>query len=95
VCSTDLQNSSAYDAPAAAVATMVDAIVNDRKRILPSVAILENEYNCNDIAIGVATVLGKDGMEKVIELELNESEQKDFDHSVEMVKKDIASLDSL
>lgn len=89
------QNSSAYDAPAAAVATMVDAIVNDRKRILPSVAILENEYNCNDIAIGVATVLGKDGMEKVIELELNESEQKDFDHSVEMVKKDIASLDNL
>lgn len=89
------QNSSAYDAPAAAVATMVDAIVNDRKRILPSVAILEDEYNCNDIAIGVATVLGKDGMEKVVELELNESEQKDFDHSVEMVKKDIASLDNL
>lgn len=89
------QNSSAYDAPAAAVATMVDAIVNDRKRILPSVAILENEYGCNDIAIGVATVLGKDGMEKIIELELNESEQKDFDHSVEMVKKDIASLDDL
>lgn len=89
------QNSSAFDAPAAAVATMVDAIVNDRKRILPSVAILENEYNCNDIAIGVATVLGKNGMEKVIELELNESEQKDFDHSVKMVKKDIASLDNL
>lgn len=89
------QNSSAYDAPAAAVATMVDAIVNDRKRILPSVAILENEYGCNDIAIGVATVLGKDGMEKIIKLELNESEQKDFDHSVEMVKKDIASLDDL
>lgn len=87
------QNSSAYDAPAAAVATMVDAIVHDRKRILPSVAILENEYGCDDIAIGVPTVLGKNGLEKVIELELNESEQKDFDQSVEMVKKDINLLD--
>ena len=89
------QNSSAYDAPAAAVATMVDAIVHDRKRILPSVAILENEYGCSDIAIGVPTVLGKNGLEKVIELELNKSEQKDFDQSVEMVRKDIETLKSL
>jgi len=89
------QNSSAYDAPAAAVATMVDAIVNDRKRILPSVAILENEYGCNEIAIGVPTVLGKDGMEKVIELAFNDSEQNDFDQSVKMVQKDITSLNEL
>lgn len=89
------QNSSAYDAPAAAVATMVDAIVNDRKRILPSVAILENEYGCHEIAIGVPTVLGKNGMEKVIELKLNSDEQKDFDQSVKMVQKDIESLDQL
>lgn len=89
------QNSSAYDAPAAAVATMVDAIVNDRKRILPSVAILDGEFRCNDIAIGVPTVLGKDGMEKIIELELSESEQSDFDKSVKMVQKDIASLNKL
>jgi len=86
------QNSSAYDAPAAAVATMVDAIVHDRKRILPSVAILENEYNCNKIAIGVPTVLGKNGMEKVIELELNNDEQQAFNKSVDMVKKDIDML---
>ncbi|MDH5394014.1 MAG: malate dehydrogenase [Gammaproteobacteria bacterium] len=89
------QNSSAYDAPAAAVATMVDAIVHDRKRILPSVAILDNEYGCNNIAIGVPTVLGKDGVEKVIELELNADEQNDFNQSVEMVKKDIQSLKDL
>ena len=89
------QNSSAYDAPAAAVATMVDAIVHDRKRILPSVAILENEYGCNEIAIGVPTVLGKSGMEKVVELELTETEQSDFDHSVKMVQKDIESLSKL
>ena len=89
------QNSSAYDAPAAAVATMVDAIVNNRKRVLPSVAILENEYSCSDLAIGVPTVLGINGMEKVIELELNDSEQKDFDYSVSQVKKDIEILKTL
>ncbi|MDH5516470.1 MAG: malate dehydrogenase [Gammaproteobacteria bacterium] len=89
------QNSSAYDAPAAAVATMVDAIVHNRKRILPSVAILNNEYDCDDIAIGVPTVLGKHGVEKIIELELNDAERQEFYRSVEMVKKDIASLTAL
>ena len=86
------QNSSAYDAPAAAVATMVDAIVHDRKRILPTVALLENEYNCDKIAIGVPTVLGKNGMEKVIELNFTKEERQAFDNSVEMVKKDIELL---
>ena len=89
------QNSSAFDAPAAAVAEMVDAIVNDRKRILPSVAILENEFGCNDLAIGVPTVLGRNGMEKVIELELNTEEQSNFDSSVAAVKKDLQTLAKL
>ncbi|MDH5766629.1 MAG: malate dehydrogenase [Gammaproteobacteria bacterium] len=89
------QNSSAFDAPAAAVAVMVDAIVNDRKRILPSVAILDNEFGCKDIAIGVPTVLGKNGMERIIELELNEQEQQDFDNSVAQVKKDLGILATL
>jgi len=89
------QNSSAYDAPGAAVATMVDAIVYDRKRILPSVAILDGEYGCQDIAIGVPTVLGKNGMENIIELDLNEQEQKDFDNSVMQVKKDLQTLTSM
>ena len=89
------QNSSAYDAPGAAVATMVDAIVHDRKRVLPSVAILDDEYGCQDIAIGVPTVLGKNGMENIIELDLNEQEQKDFDNSVAQVKNDLQTLDNL
>ena len=89
------QNSSAYDAPAAAVAAMVDAIVNDRKRILPTVAILDNEYDCNDLAIGVPCVLGKDGMEKVLSLELDEQEQANFKQSVAAVKKDIETLTTL
>jgi len=89
------QNSSAFAAPAAAVSVMVDAIVNDRKRILPSVAILDNEYGCSDMAIGVPTVLGKNGMERGIELNLNEHEQTDFDSSVAQVKNDLAVLSTL
>ncbi len=89
------QNSSAYDAPGAAVATMVDAIINDRKRILPSVAILNGEYGCQDIAIGVPTVLGRGGMENIIDLDLNEQEQSDFNNSVAQVKKDLKTLASL
>lgn len=89
------QNSSAYDAPAAAVAVMVDAIVHDRKRILPSVAILENEYGYNDLAIGVPSVLGKDGMEQVIELELTKEELDNFTNSAAMVQKDLETLAKL
>ena len=86
------QNSSAYDAPAAAVASMVDAIINDRKRILPAVAILDHEYGCDDLAIGVPSVLGKAGLEAVLELELNSDEQQNFNQSVAMVKKDLQTL---
>lgn len=89
------QNSSAFDAPAASVAVMVDAIVHDRKRIMPTVALLNNEYGQSDLAIGVPTVLGKNGMEGVIELKLNASEQKDFDSSVATVRKDMQVLASL
>ena len=89
------QNSSAFDAPAAAVAAMVDAIVNDRKRILPTVAILKNEYGYNELAIGVPCVLGKNGMEKVIGLEMNKEEQLNFDRSVEAVEKDMETLSKL
>jgi len=89
------QNSSAFDAPAAAVAAMVDAMVNDRKRILPTVAILEDEYGCDDLAIGVPCVLGKNGMEKVLSLELDGQEQMNFNQSVAAVRKDIETLSTL
>jgi len=89
------QNSSAFDAPAAAVATMVDAIVNDRKRIVPTVAIVQNEYGCKELAIGVPCVLGKNGMEKVISLEMNEEEQANFESSVAAVEKDMQTLAKL
>jgi len=86
------QNSSAYDAPAASVAEMVDAIANNRKRILPTVSVLEGEYGCNDIAIGVPSVLGNKGMEKVILLEMNDDETTMFHNSASIVQKQIDLL---
>lgn len=89
------QNSSAYDAPAASVAEMVDAIVNDRKRILPTVSILENEYGHDEIAIGVPAVLGKNGMEEVIMLEMNDEEATMFHNSATIVQQQIDMLKKL
>ena len=86
------QNSSAYDAPAASVAEMVDAIANDRKRILPTVSVLAGEYGHDNIAIGVPTVLGKNGMEEVILLEMNDEETTMFHNSANIVQKQIELL---
>jgi len=89
------QNSSAYDAPAASVAEMVDAIVYDRKRILPTVCILDGEYGHDGLAIGVPAVLGKNGMEKIITLDMNDEETAMFNNSVALVQKDIDLLKQL
>ena len=89
------QNSSAYDAPAASVAEMVDAIVHDRKRILPTVSILENEYGHDEIAIGVPAVLGKNGMEKVIALDMNDDEIEMFNSSAAIIQQQIDLLKQL
>ncbi len=86
------KTSSANDSPAAAVATMVDAVCNNRKRILPCVAILDGEYQHTNLAIGVPVVLGNRGMEKVIELQLNDTENLQFQESVEQVKKDLETI---
>ncbi len=86
------KTSSANDSPAAAVATMVDAVCNNRKRILPCVAILDGEYQHTDLAIGVPVILGDRGMEKVIELQLNDTENLQFQESVEQVKKDLETI---
>lgn len=89
------QISSAYNAPAASVAEMVDAIARDRKRILPTVCILEGEYGYEDIAIGVPAVLGKNGMEQIISLDMNDSETVQFHNSASLVQKDIDILKNL
>ncbi len=86
------KTSSAYDAPAAAVATMVDAVQHERKRILPCVAILDGEYGQHGICMGVPVVLGSGGMERVVELDLNDEELGHFRRSAENVRADLARL---
>jgi malate dehydrogenase len=86
------KNSSAYDAPGAAVAAMIDAIVHNRRRLLPCVVMLEGEYGEADIAMGVPCVLSERGVESVVELELNDEERASFASSVASVREDIERL---
>jgi len=86
------QTSSAYGAPAAAISEMVEAIALGRRRVLPTVALLDGEYGERDVAMGVPCVLGQEGMEQVIELELTESERAAFEQSIAGVRKDIERL---
>lgn len=79
-------------APANAVTHMVDAIVKDRKEVMPVAAYLNGEYGVKNICIGVPCVLGKDGVEEIIELELNAEEKEWFDKGVQSVKEAIEGL---
>lgn len=81
-----LGNGSAYYAPAASLVQMAEAILKDKKRVLPAVAYLEGEYGYQDLYLGVPTILGGNGLEKVIELELTADEKKALDKSAESVK---------
>ena len=81
-----LGNGSAYYAPAASLAEMVEAIVKDQRRVLPAITYLEGEYGYEGIYLGVPTILGGNGIEKVIELELTEEEKAALAKSVESVK---------
>jgi malate dehydrogenase len=86
------KNSSAYDAPAAAVAMMVDAIAHRRRRVLPTVALLEGEYGQHDIAMGVPCILSEKGVEQVLELDLLADEMAMFESSAQAVRIDIARI---
>jgi malate dehydrogenase len=86
------QTSSAYNAPAAAIATMVDAICNNRRRILPCVCNLDGEYGQTDITVGVPAILGLNGIEQVVELPLDEAERDGFQASVDGVRADLKHL---
>ncbi len=83
---------SAYYAPGRAVAVMVEAILNDAKIIIPSSTMLNGEYGHSDVTVGVPVVIGKNGVEKIIELELDDLLQEKFDKSVETIKKGINIL---
>lgn len=86
-----LKGATVY-APGNAVSTMVESIVKNKKTILPVSALLEGEYGYHDVCIGVPCVLGRDGAEKIIELNLNENEMKVFDLGVQSVKNAIKSF---
>ena len=81
-----LGNGSAYYAPAASITEMTEAILKDQRRVLPTIAYLEGEYGYHDLYLGVPTVIGGNGVEEVIELDLTDEEKSALDKSVESVK---------
>lgn len=81
-----LGNGSAYYAPAASLVEMVEAILKDQRRVLPAIAYLEGEYGFDGIYLGVPTILGANGIEKIIELKLTENESAELAKSADSVK---------
>ncbi len=90
-----LMGTSAWYAPGAAAAQMVEAIVKDSRRIFPVCASLSGEYGLEDIYLGVPVVLGKKGIEKVIELDLNKEERELLYDSARSVKEVMLTLDDM
>lgn len=91
----NLLGTSAWYAPGAAAAQMVEAIVRDQKRVFPVCAWLEGEYGQNDIYLGVPVILGKNGIEKIIELDLNDAEKEMLKTSSGHVREVMSVLDSM
>lgn len=90
---TGLLGTSAWYAPGAAVSGLVQAIACDQKKIYPCSTLLEGEYGLTDLCIGVPVVLGRNGIEKIVELELNDAEKAHMIHSAEGVTKTNGLLD--
>lgn len=90
-----LLGTSAWYAPGAAAAQMVEAVIRDQKRIFPCCALLNGEYGMKNIYIGVPVVLGKNGIEKIIEIEMNAEERALFDASATAVKSVMDVLDGM
>lgn len=82
-----LGNGSAFYAPATSAVAMAESYLLDKRRVLPVAAHLDGQYGVKDLYIGVPVVIGKNGVEKIIEIKLNASEQAMFDNSVAAVKK--------
>ncbi len=90
-----LKTGSAYYAPAAATAQMVEAVVRDKRRLIPCAVYCEKEYGVGGYFVGVPVVLGNGGVQKIIELELNAEERTQFQKSVDAVKELVAVMDRL
>lgn len=87
-----LLKGSAFYAPAAAAAHMVEAIIQDKKEVLPCAAYLQGEYGIKDVVIGVPVKLGKSGIEEIVEFELTDEEKEALQNSAGAVKKLIGSI---
>ena len=90
-----LKTGSAYYAPAASAVQMTEAILKDQKRILPCAAMLDGEYGVKNLFVGVLCKLGGDGLEKVIEVKLNDEERKGLDNSIKAVQELVDALKKL
>jgi malate dehydrogenase len=83
---TKMLGTSAWYAPGAAVSSMVQAIVNDQKKMFPCSALLDGEYGLKDISIGVPCIIGKNGIEKIVEIDLTDAEKAKFAESAAGVR---------
>jgi malate dehydrogenase len=90
-----LKTGSAYYAPAAATAQMVEAVVRDKKRLIPCAALCTQEYGVGGYYVGVPVVLGSNGVERIVQLDLSDSEKAAFQKSVDAVKSLVASMAQL
>ena len=91
----NLMGTSAWYAPGAAAAQMVEAIIRDQKRVFPVCALLEGEYGLNNIYLGVPVILGKNGIEKIIPLNLTADEKALLEDSAKAVKEVMDVLDNM
>jgi malate dehydrogenase len=83
---TKLLGTSAWYAPGASVAYLVDSILNDQKRIIPCSVLLEGEYGLEDICIGVPCIIGSNGIESIIDVKLDEKENQQMIESAKKVR---------
>jgi len=90
-----LKSGSAFYAPAAAVAEMVDSIVHDQKRVLPCAALCQGEYGIDGLFVGVPVKLGKEGVEEIIEIDLSDAERADLHKSADAVRELVDAMAAL
>ena len=84
---TKLLGTSAWYAPGAAVSALVQAIACDQKKMFPCSTMLEGDYNLNDICIGVPVIIGRNGIERIVDIELSDAEKAHMQASAEGVRK--------
>jgi malate dehydrogenase len=87
-----LERGSAFYAPGSAAAIMAESVLNDRKRMLPCSALLNGEYGLNEVYIGVPVILGKNGVERIIELDLEKQELESLQGSANFYKSQLSDI---